>query len=428
VPSIQRGTGGRRVLWVVVDQAVSSVGNFGLGLVVARSSSASEFGAFGIVFSLYLILVAASRAVCSEPLLVRHSDATPDELASGVKESTGAALVVGLVASVGCALVAPFLPSPTQGAVLALAVVLPGLLLQDAWRHAFFVQARPGRAVANDGLWTVTSLCLVLWLGRSEQSSLGLLVLAWGAAGSLAGLLGAAQAGLRPRPRATASWWRKHRDLAARFLGEVAVTTGTTNTALVLIGVTGGLQVVGALRGAEVLLGPMRVLALATPAAVIPELVRLRNRRPDTLRSRCALVSVGLASVTVLWSVALHLVPDDAGRAVLGQSWSGARAVLGIVTLDTAAIGVAIGAAVGLRALAAARRSLRARLTQAPLTLTVPVAGAQAGASGGAWGYAGVSVVGAVIWWYHLRAADAEARTHPGRTQGGRLVDDPSVA
>jgi len=74
---------GRRVIqragWSFADQALNSGTNFALSVVIARNVGAAEFGAFGLVFSCYLLAVGFTRAVAGEPLLVRASVGDADE-------------------------------------------------------------------------------------------------------------------------------------------------------------------------------------------------------------------------------------------------------------------------------------------------------------------------------------------------------------
>ena len=96
-------------------------------------------------------------------------------------------------------------------------------------------------------------------------------------------VIGVVQAGILPRPTQVGIWWRDQRELAWRFLGEFTVGTGAAQLCIWLIGLVrpGGLKVLGALRGALVLIGPMRIFLAAAPAAAIPELVRLRATLAD---------------------------------------------------------------------------------------------------------------------------------------------------
>jgi hypothetical protein len=70
------GGGVRRLGWGLADQALSSLTNFALAVLVARAVSTSALGAFGLSFTTYTITLGATRALCSEPLTVRYS-ATP---------------------------------------------------------------------------------------------------------------------------------------------------------------------------------------------------------------------------------------------------------------------------------------------------------------------------------------------------------------
>lgn len=66
-------------------------------------------------------------------------------------------------------------------AFVALAVVLPAVLLQDAWRFAFFAAGDGRKAFVNDAVWGV-ALVPALILATAPGSEFGFL-LAWGASG-----------------------------------------------------------------------------------------------------------------------------------------------------------------------------------------------------------------------------------------------------
>jgi len=66
---------GRRVGWGLADQAVSSITNFAVGIVVARSLGPVEFGIFGLAWVTYAVLLNISRGLATDPLAVRFSGA-----------------------------------------------------------------------------------------------------------------------------------------------------------------------------------------------------------------------------------------------------------------------------------------------------------------------------------------------------------------
>ena len=86
------------------------------------------------------------------------------------------------------------------------------------------------------------------------------------------------------------------------------------------------------------------------------------RQAPRRLGTFCLLLGGGQAAAALLWGAALLLVPDRVGELVLGDVWNSASELIVPVTLGVAGAGLGTGAAAGLRALAAARRSLRCQL------------------------------------------------------------------
>ena len=144
----------------------------------------------------------------------------------------------------------------------------------------------------------------------------------------------------------------------------------------------------------------------------VPESVRFLAASPGAFRRANVLLSLGLATLVIAWGAVALLLPESLGTALLGENWEGARNVVLPLTIVTATYAGSYGAMVGLRALAAARRSLRARSIVAVLTVLAGVIGAAlAGARGVAWGFALVGCVELFVWWWHFTRATDE---HPG--------------
>ena len=140
----------RRLSWGIADQAVCSLTNFLLSVFVARSLGAAQFGAFSLAYVTYGFAINASRGLSIEPLLVRFSTANLATWRRATAGSTGTALLVGLATGT-IALAAGLLIGGTTGlAFVALGLMLPGLLLQDSWRYAFFALGRGHHALIND--------------------------------------------------------------------------------------------------------------------------------------------------------------------------------------------------------------------------------------------------------------------------------------
>ena len=99
--------------------------------------------------------------------------------------------------------------------------------------------------------------------------------------------------------------------------------------------------------------------------------------------------AAGSLFAVIVWSAVCRVIPVRLGTALLGTNWSGARALLLPTAIGVAAFGVAQAARSGLRALADARRSLRARAIGSPGFVIFGSAGAVIGqGEGAAWGLA----------------------------------------
>jgi O-antigen/teichoic acid export membrane protein len=398
----------------VADQAISSLTNFIVGVCVARSLGPAEFGAFSIAFATYLIALNASRGLATDALLVRYSGADTVRWRAGVAGSTGTAVAVGLGVGIASAVGGMVIGGSVGAALLALAVTLPGLLLQDSWRFSYFAAGKPSRAFANDLLWAVAFLVLfvaILALGRQDVFSL---MLAWGLAGTVAALAAAGQSRLLPRIRLANDWLRRHRDLSSRYLGQNLTVIAGNQLKFYGVAALAGTAAVGSLRAAELLLGPVFIMILGVNLTAVPEAVRLLGRSPSRLRAFCRRIAVLGTSGALLWGGVLLLLPDSLGQEVLGESWGPASRLLLPTTLAVAALGVQMGAWMGLRALAAASRSLRSEVVGSVTLLSGAIVGAAAGgALGAAWGGAGASVVNAVWWWLQLSLGFREYQGAP---------------
>jgi O-antigen/teichoic acid export membrane protein len=394
----------RRLGWAVADQALSSLTNFLVGFFVARSLGPTAFGAFSVAFATYLIALNASRGLATDPLLVRYSGAQLTEWRRAVTGGTGMAIAVGTVGGVACAALGIVMSGPTGLAFLALGLTMPGLLLQDSWRFAFFSAGTAGRAFANDLLRAVVLLALIALIIVSGRSSEFSFMLVWGISATIAALVGAVQARLLPGPLVAADWLRKHRDLCSRYLAENLAVTGGTQLKFYGLAAVGGLAVVGALRAAELLFGGVYVLTQGIGLMAVPEAVRLLRQSRSRLRQFCLLISVLGGGGAIACGVVLLAIPESLGQRLLHNSWAPASTLILPTAVFMAAFGIQMGAWAGLRALAAASKSLLSQAVGSVLSIVGVLSGAAAaGATGAAWGIAAAGVLGATFWWWQFR-------------------------
>lgn len=412
-----------RAGWGLADAAFSSLTNFALSVVILRTGGVSAFGAFTIVYVIYLETLGVCRALVAEALLLRFSAREPAVWRAGVGEALGFALVLGSAAGLAAVSAGTIAPGLVGDSLLALGVGLPGLLVQDVCRFAFFAAGNGRLAFASDVAWAVLLLPgLAAFL--SGHLTIPLFVLAWVAAGSGAGIVAVLLARVRVRLLAYARWWRTQKDLGLYYLGDFGLVTAALHIPLFAIGAIGGLAVVGTLRGADTLLGPLNVLTGAASLVGVAEGTRLLRRSVATLRRAGVAVSLGLCGVTLLWGGLLLLLPDSAGTAILGPAWFATHHVLAPVTLEYAVQAAGIGAMLGLRSLGLPRRTVAARATGVPLAVVGAVVGVRTwGAVGAAAGLAVAFGLSCLVWWWQfragLRARDGEAGqpTEPAEPQ-----------
>jgi hypothetical protein len=400
----------RRASIGLADQAVSALGNVTLSLAVATSVTTIEFGRFSLVLLLYFTACGVSRALNSEPVVVGNSQnhSSDNRLVHGF--AFAGALSAGALASVGLLAAAAVVRAPD---LVVLAALLPLLLLQDAVRVALLVDARPGAALANDLVWTGAQIAGVVILLETQSGTALRFLAVWGCTGALAALLGLCQISVAPRFRGLGHRFVEIRPLGMRFATEYV--TGAGALQLVFFGIAGvaGLATVAAIRGAQVILGPLNQLLTGLTLAGMPEVTRVAAHRRSRLPAVTGLMSSGAALVGAICVAVALQIPDELGRRLLGDTWAQAKAVLLPVGITICGNMATLGALLGLRALRNARVSLFARAVSALLLVACVAPGLATGASatGLAWLMTAAVWCSVIVWWTaFLRALDRESQ------------------
>ncbi|MER6287650.1 hypothetical protein [Streptomyces sviceus] len=401
-----------RLSWGLADQAASSISNFAVGIYVARSLGVTAFGVFSLAWVTYGVVLNVSRGLSTDPLVVRFSGVPEASWRGAVARSTGTALGVGTSIGAVSLVVGLALGGRLGAAFACLGVMLPGLLLQDAWRFAFFAAGNGRKAFVNDVVWCVALVPALVAAARVD--TVGAFVLAWGASAAVAAAYGCLQSGIRPRMTEARGWLREQRDLGYRYLVENVSLSGASQLRAYGLGAIVGVGAVGAVRGAELLMGPFLAVLMGLSLVTVPEAARVLRQSPHRLAKFCLLLGGGQAVAALLWGGSLLLLPNRLGDLVLGSVWHSSSHLIVPITFSVAGAGLGTGAAAGLRALGAARRSLRSQLFASACYVSGGLGGAVvAGTVGSAWGVAAATVSGSAVWWLHLRSALREHRHNP---------------
>jgi O-antigen/teichoic acid export membrane protein len=419
----------RNASWNLVDQALSALSNIALSVAVARSVDAPAFGAFSIAFVVFGVFIALTKSLVGQPLQMRFSHVGPEEQRRAAGSGLGVALVLGLVGSLVLVGVA-FVTGPTlRSALLALALILPALLVQDSCRMALFTCGRARGAAGVDAVWALVMVGLLLVV--MDRGSIVWLMLAWGAGALVSVVVACALLRVLPAPNRTVRWVRAHGNLTRYLFPEYFLGLGSMQLAILLVGTIAAAEAVGALRGAQVLLGPLGILGAGIFQFAVPEVARRPDLPTRSLALFAGAVSGFLGVVTIGYLAVLLLLPDQWGTALFGDSWPGAAAVLLAMGLSSVFSSLANGPAGVLYGTQQARSTFRIHAVKGPVLLAAVLLGtATGGAVGAAWALAATEAAVLPAWVLTLRAALRARSATPTavRSEPERDDDDDAAA
>jgi hypothetical protein len=392
-------TSHRHKSWVVADQIASSATNFAGSALAAGLLTAGDFGSWSIGFTAYVLVLAATRTWAGDVLLL----VVPAERQSDKVYASGAttlALAVGTVTGV-CFLVLGLLPDGSLGAALtALGLVLPTMLVQDAIRYSLLAQGRAREACLNDTIWFGLAVAGLMILRLTDTDSVFLAMLAWGAPTIVCSAVGLLQTGAAPQRANLSIWIHRVRHLSSRISAEYVVFIISSMSFLItVLGVTRDMSSVGAVRGAQVLLGPSTVIFAATTIIVTPQMVR-RHREGEPIVRTGIRQSIINAVAIIAFGTAALMTPDAIGVRIFGATWDPAVAKLPIIALAFLGAAASTGALTIMRARGAVGRSLRLHAALAVVVFLATGLGlAAAGSEGAILGYSLAAACGPLLLW-----------------------------
>ncbi|MFH9617074.1 hypothetical protein ACH4MM_25700 [Streptomyces pratensis] len=395
------------ILCSVADQGVAALTNILVLVAAARLSTVADFARFSAVYLVFTVLLGVFGAYTGQPLVLRRGaeEDTRGACRSAVVFTVGASAALGAPSAVVCLMV----PGDTARALAMLGLVLPVVLGQDALRYAFSALQRPHLALISDVL---RLLCVLGALSVQEYGATpARLILVWGLSALPALLLSAV---LLHRWTAGATLllgpMLRRGHLGRRFVVEFGVGNATGQLSVLGLGAVGNPLLVGALRGATTLFGPLNVLFTSATSFGPPLLGRIGDER-RRIRATAGLAAA-LAATAALWATALALLPERAGRELLGDTWPTAAALLPATGSQYAAMAVGTCGLLALRMLDP-RTTLSIQVVFS-LTAVGFMAGGYAlgGVPGAAWGLCLGSLCKAAATW--TRVAGLRRRTAAG--------------
>jgi O-antigen/teichoic acid export membrane protein len=292
---LQKGTG------YLLDQALSSGGNFAVSLLVARVMGVESFGYFALTMSIWVFLLSMLRAGIIQPLIVAIGAKTcTTPVARG--RVTILATGLGALTAIGALLGALVAEGELSNALAGMALAIVPVLVHEGMRSLSLAAGEPWRAVSADALWVVGTLAALTVLALSGTLTPGTAVMAWGG-GALLGLLPFARrqlvhfAGIN-----SIVWFRSTAKTSAAFTAAAVSASAGAQAVVWLVAIALTPAAVGGLKAAQNLMVPGRMAANSVETFFLR---RLAASSDDRLMAESrSFIMIGVASVA-LWLLAV---------------------------------------------------------------------------------------------------------------------------
>ena len=395
--------------WALTDQVLSSLTNFGAGIVVARTAGPAGFGSFTLAFGSWVVLRGVTRSMLVQPYTVVASGTAAQDWRDATRATAAASLAAGIIfgiAAIGVGAVIG-IATPTGSAFAVLGVFAAPLALQDFWRFAAFSRSTPRAAAANDGVWAIVEAFALAAMVTTNRLTPATAIASWGV-GALAGaLFGFWQFQVRPSLGSTQRGFiRQNAALAGWFGVENASYMAGYYGAQLLVWVGLGPAALGGLGSALTLMGPALLVASAGEAVVLPIAAREArgvHRRP--LGRLCNTYSVAFAGFFAIAGMALVWLGPSVFRFVFGEDYVPFTSLLPPIVATAVVSGLASGQIMGLRALGEARGLAALQTVSSVAKIAVIALLLQFGLVYVVWGLAVADALRAVLGWAMLGRA-----------------------
>lgn len=377
-------------------------------MAVARGESVQNFGAFAVAFSIYILVTGLSRTSITDSHLALPQ--SQDLL----KRSAGQISLIAAVPAAITILAGLVLRSEY---IVVIGFSLHGLALYDYVKTVSIGVGNPVRALAQESIWTLLTSGAVISALVGLISPIATFTV-WSLTGALIGYAQLRLLDCSPTPR----WGVRQKDtrLAVSFGLEYIAGSGTAQFTTLMLGGAVGTAILGALRGAGTVFGPVTLVIGTIRSLLIPHLSRARNARGVNEGYVAVKTTSQMLLFVIPVAIAVTFIPKPLGQTLLGASWQFAEPVLPMIAAELIFATSATSALAGHRAHFAGRRTLTLRAILAPVRMSSVVgSGITFGASGAALAMAAMALLESVVWWtsYLLLIVRATRRARPDGAQ-----------
>jgi len=408
----------RQGAWAVIDQVLSSGTNFVPSLLMARVLGPRGYGTFSLAFLAWFGALTLVRSALMQPYTLAAS-ATDGEAWRDITRSASGAVILGGAAWGGVFAIVAAIAGPSSAlgrSFLVIALLAPGLALQEFWRVASFAASRAKSAAVNDGYWAlgqIVAFGILLTIGQATAPEC---LLAWGAGAWAAAVLGAVQLSVVPRiDLAAVRWARKWGRVGAWFTLASGGYAASMYSVAVIVSAQFERAAVGLFRTVQLLFGPVQLLTIAGESVFMPHLVRVVRKSGDTGLGLVVRYSLLMAGIVAVYGMVLVAAAHLVLVTFFGSAFASAGALVLPMVISNAIDASCSGADAHLRV-----REMGSRIATIQVTSSVVRVGAVIvlartdGLRGAVWGLVVGSAVNAAAYWSHAILVSSRETERPG--------------
>jgi O-antigen/teichoic acid export membrane protein len=408
----ERAMRGNR-LFGLLDQGLSSAQNFALLVIVARQTSAQDFGAFSVAIAAALLVIGLGQAVFGEAALIRlGSDVGPARTISG--GVLGLVMVLAVLVGMTAEAISMHLGGTLKPLFELLGPAALPLLLQDGVRFLLIGQGRARAAFVSDAAWVLS------WLGTAAALSVSTAAshfAVWAGTSAVGAIVGIAA--LRPRlsMESVRIVGRDFARLSGSLLLEWVFLTGSVQLVVFALAAIVGLPATGGLRAAQSLFGPVSTLVNAVRLVFVREFAeKAAGNDLSSAAGLIALISFVNSALAALVVTAGIMLPTAAGYWLYGATWDLAKPLLLVIGLQRIAHAATTGAWAYLRGSGRIIEAIRATIVGVAIEAVLAISLAPWGIVESSFGLLTGTLAAAGLTWVATARALQSPQPPPGQT------------
>jgi len=351
------GKGGLALL----DFGLYSGSNFLLGILLARWMAPEQYGAYALVFSIFILVTFLYQALLLEPLSVFSGTTYSKNLRGYLKSNFwlhwGVSAVICILMGATAIAARVWWHSPAAAMAFAgMTAATPFILIHALGRRSFYLKLSPGPAAFGSSFYcllVVSGSFLVYRLGWLSAFSAFMVM---GFAALVGGIIMIFQLNAKLEP-ATAEMhlhetWKKHWEYGKWALGTCIVGWIPTYVYIPLVSKFSGLAVAAELRALMNLGGPVLQTYAALSMLFLPYAARVQGEKGRYGSSALTrkLTALFVAGAIAYWIVLIPLRHPIFNLLYAGK-YMDASALLPLFAAETIIWSAALGPAIVLRAM-----------------------------------------------------------------------------